>query len=66
MTSQELQNTVQDLISFLQALDKVIPNKVDTELISFLCSLNNNTWLYDLLLSAINSQAQATKYSVKR
>lgn len=54
-TKDDLQAMIQDVTTFLTDLDKVIPNKVDEELISFLQGINNHPWLVDLLLGSISA-----------
>jgi hypothetical protein len=55
VTKDDLQGMITDVTTFLKDLDKVIPNKVDEELISFLDGINNHPWLADLLLGSISA-----------
>lgn len=43
-----------DVSVFLKDLDKVLPNKVGEELLSFLDGINSHPWLVDLLLGTIS------------
>jgi hypothetical protein len=53
MTPDQLKASLEDLITILQALDRLLPNKVDEELISFLQSVTQHDWLLGLLLKAL-------------
>lgn len=53
MKTEDLQAIITDTVTFLQDLDKLLPNKVDEELIKFLNHVQGNTWLLDLLSGSL-------------
>jgi hypothetical protein len=65
-TRENLQETTREFVTFLQALDKVVPNKVDEELTGFLQSLDSQPWLYDLLLNSLNMAKQIESKAIRR
>lgn len=52
---EDLQGMIQDVTQFLKDLERVMPGKVDGELLSFLDTINCHPWLVDLLLSGIST-----------
>jgi hypothetical protein len=54
MTAPDLKEFVEDLIVFLQALDKLLPNKVDADLISFLQGVEAHPWLSEIMLRVLS------------
>lgn len=61
MTADQLKANLEDLITILQALDRLLPNKVDEELISFLQSVTQHDWLLGLLLKALELSKAAKR-----
>jgi Tfp pilus assembly protein PilO len=61
MTPEQLKANLEDLITTLQALDRLLPNKVDEELISFLQSVTQHDWLLGLLLKALELSKAAKR-----
>jgi hypothetical protein len=61
MTPEQFKANLEDLITTLQALDRLLPNKVDEELISFLQSVTQHDWLLGLLLKALELSKAAKR-----
>lgn len=56
MTSKELQEFIGEVITFLQAVDKVIPSKIDQELVAFLQGIKDIPWLADMLVKVLGNK----------
>lgn len=59
MKVEELKEMTGELVLLLQELEKLIPGKIDPELISFLISLDQHPWQYELLLNALAASRAA-------
>ncbi len=60
MKPEDLKEKIQELVLLLQELDRLVPNKIEEELISFLQSLDQHPWLYELLLNALVASRSRT------
>lgn len=58
MTKNELQEIITDVVSFLKDIERVIPGKIDQELLSFLESILTHSWLVDLLLNTLTKETK--------
>lgn len=61
MTPDQLKASITELVVLLQELDKLVPAKVDDELITFLQSLDQHPWLVILLAQAMTLSRQLKK-----
>lgn len=55
---------VKDVYAFLNDLNAALPGRVETELLSFLDSVQNHDWVVDLLLNQLANAKK--KQDVKR
>lgn len=53
ISPDQVKQDIQNVITVLQALDTVIPNKIDAELIAALQAVESNDWLLQLLTNAL-------------
>ena len=58
MNASQLQEFIGEVLVFLQALDKAIPNKIDEELISFLQAVKDQPWFTELLVGVLGKQVR--------
>jgi len=61
VSPDQLKANLEDLIIILQSLDRLLPNRVDEELISFLQSVTQHDWLLGLLLKALELSKAAKR-----
>jgi hypothetical protein len=54
-SKDDLVAMVADVTAFLRDVEKVLPNRVDEELLKFLDGINSHPWLVDLLLGSITA-----------
>lgn len=59
MKPEDLKEKVSELVVLLQELDKLVPNKIEEELITFLQSLDSHPWMWDFLVNALTASRLA-------
>lgn len=59
MKQDDIKLAIQDVVTFLNDLDRVLPGKVEVELLEFLNTVQDNEWTLDLLVNAIGQTKHA-------
>jgi hypothetical protein len=66
VSPDQLKANLEDLITILQALDRLLPNRIEGDLILFLQSVTQHEWLLGLLLKALEMSKQLEPKSLRR
>lgn len=53
MNPDQLKEALNDIISILAALQKVLPTKIDADLIAWLQTVQNDEWMLELLVNVL-------------
>jgi len=54
MTADELKSFLDEMSTFFHALDKVLPDKIDGQLINWIESVREDEWTCELLLKVLS------------